>query len=180
MRNIITLHNIIPKMEIIYLITTSSVKLIGLVLLINWSGSPDGYSTEELAGGVLGSLRTARQGNRKYYCQATGITSRLMAQILNFLIWLLYIRASTVPLHPKYTSILPGTGGAPSPIGAPETVGWVTEDGFDIQPARGVAIAAGAGWNGWGHGPIVSKKTYQEAKKKKVITVNDIMYPMYA
>lgn len=38
----------------------------------------------------------------------------------------------------------------PSPIAAPETAGWVRVDGFDIQPARGVGIGPGAGWNGCG------------------------------
>lgn len=43
------------------------------------------------------------------------------------------------------STTLPGFVGAFSPIAPPETAGWVTAEGLDIQPARGVGTGAGAG-----------------------------------
>jgi len=45
---------------------------------------------------------------------------------------------------------LPEIDGAPRPMAPPpETAGWVTVGGLDIQPARGAGTGAGVGWNGW-------------------------------
>ena len=49
----------------------------------------------------------------------------------------------------KQSKLLPGIDGAPSPIGPPETAGWVTVEGLDIQSGEGTG--AGVGWKGWTH-----------------------------
>lgn len=40
---------------------------------------------------------------------------------------------------------IPGIDGPPSPIAPPETAGWATVGGLDIQPARGVGTGAAVG-----------------------------------
>lgn len=43
----------------------------------------------------------------------------------------------------------PGIDGPPRPIALPETLGWATAGGLDIQPASGVGTGPGVGWKGY-------------------------------
>lgn len=68
--------------------------------------------------------------------------------------------------------------GLPRPIAPPETAGWVTVGGLDIQPARGVGTGAGVGWKGWMH-KLRMMRIHAKTEKQKTAMEGSLMtHPM--